>query len=174
MRDWRVGQLAKLDNAHLYRESRLRAAQILEFGRDTWRSPRARAGGATVSGARTHMPIHGFEHEAVLTPDDLMDGRVPQGPVVVFDDDHYYLGGVLAEACVRAGLAVTLVTPAPIDFGLDGQYARVRCDRAPPGPAWGRGSHVYQRPLLRWRARHAESMHSRARSRSGLRARWSR
>ncbi len=33
-------------------------------------------------------------------------------PVVVFDDDHYYLGGVLAEKLWREGLAVTLVTPA--------------------------------------------------------------
>jgi dimethylamine/trimethylamine dehydrogenase len=33
---------------------------------------------------------------------------------VIFDDDHYYMGGVLAERCVEVGLAVTLVTPAAI------------------------------------------------------------
>ena len=31
---------------------------------------------------------------------------------MVFDDDHYYLGGVLAEKLRRDGLEVTLVTPA--------------------------------------------------------------
>ena len=36
------------------------------------------------------------------------------GPTVIFDDDHYYMGGVLAEKCVNAGLPVTLVTPAAI------------------------------------------------------------
>ena len=114
VRDWRVGQLAKLDNAHLYRESRLDAAQILEFGaRHVAIATGARWRRDGV-GRENGMPINGFEHEAVLTPDDLMEGRVPQGPVVVFDDDHYYLGGVLAEACVRAGLSVVLVTPASI------------------------------------------------------------
>jgi dimethylamine/trimethylamine dehydrogenase len=46
----------------------------------------------------------------VLTPDDLMDGRIPRGRVIVFDDDHFYLGGVLAELIARAGQTVTLVT----------------------------------------------------------------
>ena len=48
----------------------------------------------------------------VLTPDDLMAGRMPAGErVVLFDDDHYYMGGVLAELLAAAGHAVTLVTP---------------------------------------------------------------
>jgi dimethylamine/trimethylamine dehydrogenase len=49
----------------------------------------------------------------VLTPDDLMAGRLPGADrVVIFDDDHYYMGGVLAELLARAGRHVTLVTPA--------------------------------------------------------------
>jgi dimethylamine/trimethylamine dehydrogenase len=34
------------------------------------------------------------------------------GPVVLYDDDHYYMGAVLAEKLQTAGLDVTLVTPA--------------------------------------------------------------
>lgn len=41
-----------------------------------------------------------------------MDGLPVTGPVVVFDDDHYYLGAVLAEKLRLDGLEVTLVTPA--------------------------------------------------------------
>jgi dimethylamine/trimethylamine dehydrogenase len=49
----------------------------------------------------------------VLTPDDLMAGRLPEGErAVIFDDDHYYMGGVLAELLARDGRQVTLVTPA--------------------------------------------------------------
>ena len=49
----------------------------------------------------------------VLTPDDLMAGALPDAErVVVYDDDHYYMGGVLAELLARAGRQVTLVTPA--------------------------------------------------------------
>ncbi len=32
--------------------------------------------------------------------------------MVVYDDDHYYIGGVIAELLRRDGLDVTLVTPA--------------------------------------------------------------
>ena len=32
---------------------------------------------------------------------------------MLFDDDHYYLGGVLAELLLAEGSAVTIVTPAP-------------------------------------------------------------
>jgi dimethylamine/trimethylamine dehydrogenase len=49
----------------------------------------------------------------VLTPDDLMAGRLPEGErVAIFDDDHYYMGGVLAELLASAGKRVTLITPA--------------------------------------------------------------
>jgi dimethylamine/trimethylamine dehydrogenase len=43
-----------------------------------------------------------------------MAERLPAGRVVVFDDDHYYMGGVLAELLARQGCQVTLVTPAPL------------------------------------------------------------
>jgi dimethylamine/trimethylamine dehydrogenase len=57
--------------------------------------------------------VPGFDGANVYAPDDLMSGRVPtQGPVIVWDDDHYYMGGVLAELCRARGLDVTLVTPA--------------------------------------------------------------
>ena len=63
---------------------------------------------------RAHgFPIEGFDGSHIFTPDDIMAQRLPQsGPVVIFDDDHYYMGGVLAERCRAAGLPVTLITPA--------------------------------------------------------------
>jgi dimethylamine/trimethylamine dehydrogenase len=48
----------------------------------------------------------------VLTPDDLMDGVPASGRVVVFDDDHYYIGAILAEKLRNEGCEVTLITPA--------------------------------------------------------------
>jgi dimethylamine/trimethylamine dehydrogenase len=48
----------------------------------------------------------------VYTPDYLMEGKCPTGNVVLFDDDHYYMGGVLAELLAQRGAKVTLVTPA--------------------------------------------------------------
>jgi dimethylamine/trimethylamine dehydrogenase len=58
---------------------------------------------------------------SVLTPDDLLTGAHPLGQtgvapqkILVFDDDHYYLGGVLAELLARLRHEVRLVTPAPL------------------------------------------------------------
>jgi dimethylamine/trimethylamine dehydrogenase len=48
----------------------------------------------------------------IFTPDDIMAGRLPEGRVVVFDDDHYYMGAVIAERLRAARTLVTLVTPA--------------------------------------------------------------
>jgi dimethylamine/trimethylamine dehydrogenase len=62
-----------------------------------------------------------------LTPDDLMAGKRPSGRnVVIFDDDHYYMGGVLAELLVKEGHAVTLVTPA----SLASYYTRASLEQA--------------------------------------------
>jgi dimethylamine/trimethylamine dehydrogenase len=52
---------------------------------------------------------------AVFTPDDVMDGgfaaRAPEGPVVVYDDDGFYLSSLVAEAVRALGRDVLLVTP---------------------------------------------------------------
>src|SRR3546814_5199152 len=42
------------------------------------------------------------------------DLRLPAGPVVVYDDEGYLMGGVLAELIAKAGHDVTLVTPAAL------------------------------------------------------------
>ena len=75
-------------------------------------APRWRTDG--VGRASLHpLPIDdGLE---VLTPDDLLRGRLPAGErIVLYDDDHYYMGGVLAELLADAGKHVTLVTPEPL------------------------------------------------------------
>jgi dimethylamine/trimethylamine dehydrogenase len=116
VRDWRVGQLNKLANVHIYRDSPLDAPNILEFGaRHVVIATGARWRRDGV-GRENGVAIGGFAGagDGVFTPDDIMEGRMPSGPTVIFDDDHYYMGGVLAEKCVHAGLPVTLVTPAAI------------------------------------------------------------
>ncbi|MBW2287051.1 MAG: FAD-dependent oxidoreductase [Deltaproteobacteria bacterium] len=112
VRDWRIGQIEKFDNVEVFLESELEADQILEFGSDRvvlatgadWRHDGV---------GRWHAnPIEGWRTASVLTPDDIMAGSLPEGPVLVFDDDHYYMGGVVAELLAAAGRTVTLVTTA--------------------------------------------------------------
>jgi dimethylamine/trimethylamine dehydrogenase len=111
VRDWRVGQLERMANVSIYRESTLEAELVLEFGArhvaiatgSLWR----RDGVGRDSGFAI------FDGPVVYTPDDVMAGRDPEaGPVIIWDDDHYYMGGILAELCRYAGHEVVLVTTA--------------------------------------------------------------
>jgi dimethylamine/trimethylamine dehydrogenase len=112
VRDWRVSELAKLPNVEVFLDSTLDAEQILEFGADRV----ALATGANWrrdgTGRWHEEPIEGWQAPHVLTPDDVMAGARPMGSVLIFDDDHYFMGGVLAEKFRREGLEVTLVTTA--------------------------------------------------------------
>jgi dimethylamine/trimethylamine dehydrogenase len=125
--DWRVTQIEKLPNIFFYRSSHMSAADVLEAGSRhvilatgaTWR----RDG----MGRNLTRPVGGNGN--IFTPDDIMEsnGYVPrsgmplafqeQAPglqkVLIYDDDHYYMGGVLAELLAQNGCEVTLVTPAP-------------------------------------------------------------
>ena len=110
--DYREYQLSQLPNVAIYKDNKVDAAQVLEFGFQHvaiatgahWRRDGV---------SRQHvvpMPID--ENMPLYTPDDVMAGRMPRGNVVVFDDDHYYMGGVLAEHLQNNGANVTLITPA--------------------------------------------------------------
>jgi dimethylamine/trimethylamine dehydrogenase len=112
VRDWRLAQLKQLPDVQVLLDSTVDAAQILEFEADrvalatgaTWRQD---------GRGRAHdKPIPGWQDAHVFTPDDVMDGVLPQGPVLIYDDDHYYMGGVVAEKLRSAGLEVLLVTPS--------------------------------------------------------------
>ena len=111
--DYRVGQLAKLAAVEVARDSPMTVDDVLGYGFEhvaVATGARWRADGV---GRHHRTPVRFADHVEVLTPDDLFAGRRPRGePVVVFDDDHYYLGGVLAELLAADGHRVTLVTPA--------------------------------------------------------------
>ena len=112
VRDWRVGQLHKLVNVEVYLDSELTAENVREFGAGhvvlatgaTWR----RDG----FGRANFEAVPGSDAAHIFTPDEIMAGTLPEGPVVVFDDDHYYMGNIMAEVVRAAGREVTIVSPA--------------------------------------------------------------
>lgn len=116
VRDWRVGQLGTRVNAELYLHSPLSADDVLQYA-----IPHvAIATGArwrTDGVGRTHRtPLDFLAEGTVVSPDAILSDdaqAVPaDGPVVVFDDDCFYMGSVLAELLAKAGRTVTFVTPA--------------------------------------------------------------
>ena len=130
--EWRLTRLTKMPNVGLYPSSLMTNTEILQTG-----IPHViLATGATYRrdgrGRTIHHPIPGHDPSTparaaepgrassgrrspgIFTPDDLMDGHLPTGRVILYDDDHFYLGGVLAELLAQNGCDVTLVTPAPL------------------------------------------------------------
>jgi len=112
VRDYREYQISQMPNVNVYLDNELTATDILEFGANhvaiatgsMWRNDGV---------ARQHvLPIEMHGDMPVFTPDDLMAGTKPDGHVVIFDDDHYYMGSVLAERLINLGCSVTLVTPS--------------------------------------------------------------
>ncbi|MDX0012840.1 NAD(P)-binding protein [Sinorhizobium meliloti] len=115
VRDWRIGQLSTCVNAELYLHSPLSAADILQYGVPhvaiatgaSWR---------TDGVGRSHrVPLDFLSAGTLISPDAILSEgaeAVPSdGPVVVFDDDCFYMGSVLAELLARRGCTVTFVTP---------------------------------------------------------------
>jgi dimethylamine/trimethylamine dehydrogenase len=112
VRDYRLGQIAPMTNVEMYLESEIDAAQVLDFGADhialatgsTWRRDGV--------GRALREPIAGANADRSFSPDDIMAGkRPPSGPVIVFDDDHYYMGSMMADLLAGEGHQVTLATP---------------------------------------------------------------
>jgi dimethylamine/trimethylamine dehydrogenase len=110
VRDYRLGQISRLPNVTLYLGSRLRSSDVREFGAEhvmIATGARWRRDGI----GRWHVrALSGIAADRVYTPDDVLDGRLPEGEVLLFDDDHYYMGPVIAQLLAARGARVRYVT----------------------------------------------------------------
>ena len=112
--DYRLQQLDQLNNVELYPASELTASDIIEFNAERvvfatgskWRRDGV--------GREHAFSIGGSDGSNVYTPDDIMDGLELKGDVVIYDDDHFYMGGVVAELVKASGANVAFVTPASV------------------------------------------------------------
>ena len=112
VKDWRLGRIATLPNVEIYRDSALDAGQVLEFGFEHVCIATGAHWRADGVGRSSFNPIDGCGHPRISTPDDVMAGRTIEGRVLVYDDDHFYMGGVVAEALKARGASVIFVTSA--------------------------------------------------------------
>ncbi|MEX0281201.1 MAG: FAD-dependent oxidoreductase [Arenibacterium sp.] len=111
VRDYREQQLIEMTNVEIFRESLLAAEDVFTVEADhvaiatgaKWRPERF--------DEEAFLPVWTTDAKShVFTPDDIMDGKLPDGPTIVFDGDGYYMAGVLAERVRQAGHEVTYVT----------------------------------------------------------------
>ena len=110
--DHRIQQIETMPNVDVFLGNHLSAEDALSIGADHI---------VVATGAKWRADGYGRYHpqpcsdlgpaEQIFTPDDIFAGRLPEGRAIVFDDDHYYMGSVIAEALVKNGVEVCLVTP---------------------------------------------------------------
>jgi dimethylamine/trimethylamine dehydrogenase len=111
VRDYRENQITQKPNVDIYLGNHLEAQDVIDLEiphvlvatGSHWR----RDG----TGREHAFPIAGLDRVAILTPDDVLGGAEINGRVLVYDDDHYFMGGAIAERCRNLGNEVCLVTP---------------------------------------------------------------
>jgi dimethylamine/trimethylamine dehydrogenase len=111
VRDYRENQITQKPNVDIYLGNHLEAQDVVDLEiphvlvatGSHWR----RDG----TGREHAFPIAGLDRVAILTPDDVLGGAEINGRVLVYDDDHYFMGGAIAERCRNLGNEVCLVTP---------------------------------------------------------------
>ena len=110
--DYRTWQISQMLNVEVFLNSEMTARTVQEFGADhvvlSTGSKWTRDG----IGRENPRGIAATSSAQIMTPDDIMAGKRPDGPVVIFDDDHFYIGGLIAEVLCKDGCDVTFVTPA--------------------------------------------------------------
>ena len=112
VRDYRVQQIQTMPNVDIFLDNKLNAEDALSIGADhivvatgaKWRSD-------GFSRYHNEPCLSLGPEENIYTPHDIIAGRIPSGRAIVFDDDHYYMGSVVAEALVAAGVEVCFITP---------------------------------------------------------------
>jgi dimethylamine/trimethylamine dehydrogenase len=112
VRDYRAYQISQMASVKTYFESRMDADTVLEAGCPLVAIATGASWRRDGTGRSADDPVPGLGDATVYTPDDVMAGAEIAGPVVVYDDDHFYMGGVVAEALRARGIEVTLVTTA--------------------------------------------------------------
>lgn len=112
VRDYRVQRIQIMPNVDIFLDNRLSADDALSIGADHILVATGSKWRADGFGRYHSQPCADLgPADQIFTPDDIFAGRIPHGRVLLFDDDHYYMGSVVTEALVAAGVEVCFVTP---------------------------------------------------------------
>ena len=111
VRDYREHQIMQKPNVEIYRDNYLNANDIVELQIPHVLIATGARWRRDGTGRQHAFPVKGVEGMPVLTPDDVLTGAEVAGKVLVYDDDHYYMGSTIAELCRDRGQDVCLLTP---------------------------------------------------------------
>jgi len=131
VRDYRSYQLSQLSNVEIFPSNELNPEHILEL--DVTHVAIATGAHWRRDGyGRSHQfPIPGTDGNNVFTPDDIISGQRPDGRVLIYDDDHYYMASVIAEQLISDGHEIVLATPESLvsawtEYTLEQHFIQAR------------------------------------------------
>ncbi len=110
--DHRTYMLSSRANVQTFVESKLDADAILELGCNHVAIATGSKWRDDFVGIHHRFPVPDVPTDMILLPEAVFSGEIPKGRILVFDDDHYYLGSAIAEQLAESGNDVVLVTPA--------------------------------------------------------------
>ena len=108
--DYRVSQINQLDNVDVYLDNTLNPDDVLELGFDHVVTATGSSWQPTIMDEKA-APIEVAKTNSIFTPEDIFNDCELKSPVLIFDFDYYYMGGLMAEYIKDLGHEVTIITP---------------------------------------------------------------
>lgn len=112
--DYRLNALKLMPQVEIYYDSEVTTVNIDDFGFDNIIIATGSRWKNNAQGRDNRQILDHDNSVTILTPDDLMAGIQALGKVVIYDTDHYYMAGVLAEMCLSYNKHITYMSPAPV------------------------------------------------------------
>ena len=108
--DYRVNQINQLSNVDVFLDNTLSPDDVLELGFDHVVTATGSAWQPSIMDEKS-APVLIDKTDTIFTPENVLNGCELKSPVIIFDFDYYYMGGLMAEYIKDLGHEVTLITP---------------------------------------------------------------
>ena len=108
--DYRVNQINQLNNVDVFLGNTLSPDDVLELGFDHVVTATGSTWQPSIMDDKS-APVLIDKTDTIITPEDVLNGCELKSPVIIFDFDYYYMGGLMAEYIKDLGHEVTIITP---------------------------------------------------------------
>ena len=108
--DYRVNQINQLNNVDVFLDNTLSPDDVLELGFDHVVTATGSIWKPSIMDEKS-APVLVDKTDTIFTPEDVLNGCELKSPVIVFDFDYYYMGGLMAEFIKDLGHEVMIITP---------------------------------------------------------------
>ena len=94
--DYRVNQISQLNNVEVFLDNTLSPDDVLELGFDHVVTATGSTWQPSIMDEKS-APVLIDKTDTIFTPEDILNGCELKSPVIIFDFDYYYMGGLMAE-----------------------------------------------------------------------------